>query len=192
MAMQTVGPTKGATPRLFFEMVPDPASLQSAFSTAADILSTVVERDVGAEFGDQVAALIRERTRGGHTGTQGRTGQKLKNYSEDYARRKGVAVTAVDYTLSGQLLDAMVGAKEGADIVVRFEGPHNPATAFWTPGKLLSGGGMSNEMLAIWLQKRDPFFGLTGEEEDFVVDAMRRIVETTTTPKIQAAIAGAR
>ena len=72
-------------------------------------------------------------------------------------------------------------------IIIGFEGKHPEAD-------------VDNEVVAFWHQHgvkktnlpARPFFGLTEEEEDFVVMAMQRIVETVTAPRMQTQIDGAR
>ncbi len=181
---------RAGAPKLRFEITPDPGSLARAFFTAADMLSQVLERDVPSQFADEIIDLMRTRTRSGHRSAEGRSGGAFEPYSEKYAEFKGVARNAVDLTLGDSMLDSLFPTVEPDAIIIGFEGTHPEAE-------------VDNELLAFWHQEgteRDntpymparPFFGLTEEEEDFVVMAMQRIVETVTAPRMQTQIDGAR
>lgn len=180
-------------PDFEFQFRPEPASFGRAFFRSAQLLSEIVERDVPGEFAQQMGNLIRERTRTDMRSAEGRSGQAFNPYSPTYAAAKGVSRTAVDITLSGQLLDSITGRQEGNELVIFFAGQHREATAFATPGRLISSGGMSNETLARIIQEeqRRPFFGFTDEEVDFVAIQMQRIVDRTTVPNIEAELQGA-
>ncbi len=178
---------RAGAPKLSFEITPDPGSLARAFFTAADMLSQVLERDVPSQFADEIIELMRTRTRSGHRSAEGRTGGTFEPYSEKYAAFKGVARNAVDLTLGESMLDSMFPTIEPDAIIIGFEGKHTEAD-------------VDNEVVAFWHQHgvkktnlpARPFFGLTEEEEDFVVMAMQRIVETVTAPRMQTQIDGAR
>ena len=123
-------------------------------------MTDAASREVGRAIIDAIISRTRD---------QGRplTGGKFADYSEAYAKKKGVGVSDVDLTLFGDMLDSLsVTGISGKKIRIESDDP------FQTPK-------MFNHNTGDTLPKRE-FFGILSTELENIKDSMRERIETSS------------